>query len=255
MSTTHAEMDTQIDHEQQPGNGPTVGTPSTLDPASLTACIETALVTAQRPLALGRLCQLMTEAGMPEAAASPNHVKEAIEKLNQAYAQHGRAFRIEAVAGGFRVMTLGEFAPVAAVVRGLSESARLSRAAVETLAIVAYRQPVTRVDIESIRGSATGEVLRTLLEKRLVTIVGRAEELGRPMLYGTTRRFLEVFGLASVRDLPPAGEGAAGARESGRSLAEIAEAKPGRVDIQEDAEHPAGDGASEPTAHARDEEH
>lgn len=255
MSTMHAaEMDTETEHHGQTGESAPPGAAAPLDPVSITACVETALVTAQRPLAVGRLSQLMIEAGMPEAAASPNLVKEAIDKLNEAYAQHGRAFRIESVAGGYRVMTLGEFAPVAAAVRGLSESTRLSRAAVETLAIVAYRQPVTRVDIESIRGSATGEVLRTLLEKRLVTIVGRAEELGRPMLYGTTKRFLEVFGLASVRDLPPAGEGIAGAKESGKRLAAIAEAKPERVAVDDDAAKAGGEAASEPAALERTEE-
>lgn len=208
----------------------------TLDPATLTACVETALLTSQRPLGLGRIGQMIAEAGMPEAAASPNLVKAAIEQLNSEYEASGRAFRIESVAGGFRVMTLGAYAPVAAAVRGLAESTRLSRAAIETLAIVAYRQPVTRVDIESIRGSATGEVLRTLMEKRLVTIVGRAEELGRPMLYGTTKRFLEIFGLSSIRDLPPAAESVAGSRDSGRKLEAIAEAKPGLVEIDDSPE-------------------
>jgi segregation and condensation protein B len=208
-----------------------------LDPATFTACVETALITTQRPLGLGRISQIIIEAGMPEAAAAPNAVNAAIEQLNADYTNTNRAFRIESVAGGFRMMTLGDFAPVAAAVRGLSESTRLSRAAIETLAIVAYRQPVTRVDIESIRGSATGEVLRTLLDKRLVTIVGRAEELGRPMLYGTTKRFLEIFGLSSIRDLPPAAEGLATARDSGRKLESIAEAKlgGGTVEIDDSA--------------------
>lgn len=220
----------ETDLEQPPARA------ATLDPATLAACVETALLTAQRPLGLGRIGQMIIEAGMPEAAAAPTLVKAAIEQLNTEYQSTGRAFRIESVAGGFRVMTLGDFAPVAAAVRGLAESTRLSRAAIETLAIVAYRQPVTRVDIESIRGSATGEVLRTLMEKRLVTIVGRAEELGRPMLYGTTKRFLEVFGLSSIRDLPPAAEGLNGTRESSRKLEAIAEAKPGLVEIDDSAE-------------------
>lgn len=157
----------------------------------------------------GRIAQTLVESGLPESACSAASIRHAIETLNRSYEQSGRAFRIEAVAGGYRVMTLARFAPVVAVLRGQRENSRLSRAAVETLAIIAYRQPITRVDIESIRGAATGEVLRTLLEKRLIAIVGRAEELGRPMLYGTSRRFLEVFGLASLKDLPPAGENGA----------------------------------------------
>ena len=81
-------------------------------------------------------------------------------------------------------------------------SGRLSRAALETLSIIAYRQPVTRASLEAIRGVACGEILRALLERRLVMIKGRAEELGRPMLYGTTKHFLDVFGLSSLKDLP-----------------------------------------------------
>src|SRR5690606_7991210 len=83
---------------------------------------------------------------------------------------------------------------------------RLSRAAIETLAIIAYRQPITRAELEAIRGVACGEVLRSLLERRMIQIAGRAEEVGRPMLYGTTRQFLDTFGLASLKDLPASGE-------------------------------------------------
>ncbi len=218
-----------------------------LDPASLMGCIEAALFTAQRPMALGRLCQTLIEAGMPEEAASPANVKAGIASLNEAYGSGGRAFRIESVAGGFRVMTLGAYAPVAASVRGLTESTRLSRAAIETLAIIAYRQPITRVDIESIRGSATGEVLRTLLEKRLVTIVGRAEELGRPMLYGTTKRFLEVFGLSSLRDLPAAGPGGLG---SGGLGPEGSGVDPGSAVLSTPTE-PVADAGAESVAEAK----
>lgn len=99
-------------------------------------------------------------------------------------------------------MARPEFGGVLASLHGMKEQQSLSRAALETLAIIAYRQPITRADLEAIRGVACGEVLRSILEKRLIDIVGRAEELGRPMLYGTTKRFLESFGLASIKDLP-----------------------------------------------------
>ena len=180
--------------------------PGLIDPARLDQALETALLTADRPMPPGKLAQALDEAGVPAQSATAAAVKSAVERLNESYSGSGRAFRIENVAGGFRLMTLPEFVNVVVAVRGLRESQRLSRAGVETLAIVAYRQPITRSEIESIRGSASGEVLRTLLEKRLVAIVGRAEELGRPMLYGTSRRFLEVFGLSSLRDLPPISE-------------------------------------------------
>jgi segregation and condensation protein B len=129
-------------------------------------------------------------------------VREAIAKLNAVYEQTGRAFRIEQVAGGYRVMTLAKHAAVLERFHGGRERSALSKAALETLAIVAYKQPLTRAGLEAIRGVACGEILRALLERRLITIVGRAEELGRPILYGTSKRFLETFGLGSLKDLP-----------------------------------------------------
>lgn len=129
-------------------------------------------------------------------------IREAVAQLNAVYEQSGRAFRIEQVAGGYRVMTLAKHAAVLERFHGGRERSALSKAAIETLAIVAYKQPLTRAGLEAIRGVACGEILRALLERRLVTIVGRAEELGRPILYGTSKRFLETFGLGSLKDLP-----------------------------------------------------
>ena len=135
-------------------------------------------------------------------SCTPADVRAAAARLNEAYAAGGRTFRLELLAGGYRLMTLPEMAPALAAFHKARSSSKLTRAGVETLAIIAYRQPVTRAELEAIRGVACGEVLKTLMERRLVTITGRAEELGRPMLYGTTRQFLELFGLASVKDLP-----------------------------------------------------
>ena len=173
----------------------------------LPAAVEAALLASDRPLSLARIAETLglggeTRKGSPGAAA----VRGAIDALNAEYTRSGRSFRVEQVAGGWRVMTLPEYAPVVAAVQASRASGRLSRAAVETLAVIAYRQPITRAEIEAIRGVACGEVLRTLLERRLVVIAGRAEELGRPMLYGTSRQFLETFGLASIKDLPTAGD-------------------------------------------------
>ncbi len=139
------------------------------------------------------------------AAPTPTGlVRQAVELLNTQYEQTARSFRIQAIAGGFRVMTLPKFVPVLEQYHGKRERHGVSRAALETLAIIAYKQPMTRASLEAIRGVACGEVLRSLIERRLVTIVGRAEELGRPMLYGTTKAFLETFGLATLKDLPTA---------------------------------------------------
>ena len=146
----------------------------------------------------------------PATARARKHaigrLTEAISQLNTNYEETGRAFRIEALASGYQVLTLPTFGPLLARLKGERQQSRLSQAALETLAIIAYRQPILRADLESIRGVACGEVLKSLMDRRLVRIVGRAEEVGRPMLYGTTREFLRVFGLASPTELPQAKE-------------------------------------------------
>lgn len=166
----------------------------------LAGAVEALVLSCDRPVTAQKLAAAL---GLEPVGAS-KAIERAVETLNEQYRQTGRSFRIEAVAGGYRALTAPEYAPVLAAMHGLRESQNLSRAAVESLAIIAYRQPITRANIEAIRGVASGEVLRSLLEKRLIDITGRAEELGRPMLYGTSRRFLEHFGLASIKDLPAA---------------------------------------------------
>src|SRR5207248_347932 len=126
--------------------------------------------------------------------------------LNEQYETSGRAFRIEQVAGGFQILTLPEFGDALKRLHQKEVDAKLTKAALETLAIIAYKQPILRADVESIRGVACGETIRSLMEKHLVKIAGRAEEPGRPILYGTTKRFLELFGLNNLKDLPQ-GEG------------------------------------------------
>ena len=131
-------------------------------------------------------------------------VREAIDTLNQQYAASNRTFRIESVAGGRQMLTIAAYGPILSRMRGQRAQTRLSQAALETLAIIAYKQPMLRAQLEAIRGVACGEVLRSLMERRLVKITGRAEEVGRPMLYGTTPEFLRVFGIANLSDLPQA---------------------------------------------------
>jgi len=159
-----------------------------------TARVEAVLVTSDRPVRLSRLTDVT---GL--AAAD---VKSAIEQLNDAYQRDGRVFRIVSLADGWQMMTEPEVAPVLTRLLAAKQQSRLTQAAMETLSIIAYRQPVLRAEIEAIRGVACGEVLRGLLERRLVRIAGRAEELGRPMLYGTSREFLRIFGLSGIDDLP-----------------------------------------------------
>ena len=131
-------------------------------------------------------------------------VREACDTLNQQYAATNRAFRIESVSGGRQMLTIAAFGQIVTRLKGQRAQTRLSQAALETLAIIAYRQPILRAQLEAIRGVACGEVLKSLMERRLVKIVGRAEEVGRPMLYGTTPEFLRVFGIANLSDLPQA---------------------------------------------------
>lgn len=159
--------------------------------------IEALLFTADRPLSDSRIADLL---GLD--VASPSAVAEAIDELNRSYAHTGRVFRIEPMAGGRRVLTMSEFGPLIERLRGSREHAKLSQAALETLAIIAYRQPALRAELEAIRGVACGEVLKTLIDRRLVRVTGRAEIVGRPLLYGTSREFLQVFGLQSLDDLP-----------------------------------------------------
>lgn len=164
-------------------------------PEDLAARVEAALLTADGALSAGKLGEAL--GGVPGSA-----IKDAVGSLNEVYTSTGRSFRIEQVAGGFQVMTLPEYADVLAALHKARSQSKLTPAAMETLAIVAYKQPIVRAEVESIRGVASGEVLRSLMDRHLIKIVGRAEELGRPMLYGTTKTFLEVFGLANLSDLP-----------------------------------------------------
>ncbi len=122
--------------------------------------------------------------------------------MNSQYESTGRSFRIDQVAGGYQLLTLPEFGEALRLLHQKEIDAKLTKAALETLAIIAYKQPILRADIEAIRGVACGETIRSLMEKHLVKIAGRAEEPGRPILYGTTKRFLELFGLNTLKDLP-----------------------------------------------------
>lgn len=129
-------------------------------------------------------------------------VEEAVEQLRQAYEEEGHAFQIYEIAGGYQILTRPELAPYLERFETVSQPSRLSGPALEVLAIVAYRQPIGRAEIEHIRGVGSAGVLRTLQERDLVEVVGRAEGLGRPLLYGTTARFLDHFGFRSLDDLP-----------------------------------------------------
>jgi segregation and condensation protein B len=171
-------------------------------PRDLVGAVEALLWAAQEPLNLKKIVAITGASGVGE-------VRDAVAKLRGRFAARRSAIELVEVAGGLRLTTRQAYAPwLQRLFESPAAGARLSGAAAETLAIVAYRQPVVRAEVEAIRGVGCGDVLRQLLEVDLLRIVGRSEELGRPLLYGTTGRFLELYGLGSLEDLPDRGEGA-----------------------------------------------
>lgn len=207
--------------------------------------IEVIVFSSDRPLPDARLAELLE---LPAEPAPTAVIEVAMGRLNDEFERTGRVFRIRRLAGGWRAMVQPRHHDLVERLKGQRNQAKLSPAALETLAIVAYRQPIVRAEIEAIRGVASGEVLRSLMERRLVRITGRAEELGRPMLYGTTREFLQVFGLATLADLPQRREFAADAASSKKPSKKNA-APPSNAAAAGDASPPVpSDGATGSTS-------
>jgi segregation and condensation protein B len=177
-----------------PGNGTGDGGTPGPSPRQI---LEALLFAADEPLTLDRLREC---AGLEDG----KEAREVLEDLRREYDAGGRAFALEEVAGGWQLLTRAVFAPHLARLKRRPDRSRLTGAALETLAVIAYRQPVLRTDVERVRGVACGDMLRTLMERDLVRVAGRAEEPGSPLLYGTTTRFLAEFGLRSLKDLPTA---------------------------------------------------
>ncbi len=159
------------------------------------ARLEAALMLADEPLHARKLAAIADLADSAEA-------RKFIDELKELYDADGTAFQIEEIAGGFQLLTRPVYHPWLNRLRRTSNDLRLSPAALETLAIIAYRQPIMRAEVENIRGVQCGELLGHIMEKGLIKITGRHESLGRPVLYGTTKKFLQVFGLNSLKDLP-----------------------------------------------------
>lgn len=174
------------------------------------AFVEAALLAADEPLTLRRLA---AAAGLIDQA----EVRQLVRRLQTLYEQDGTAFQVEELAGGFQLLTRPMYHPWLARLRRAGNEMRLSAAARETLAIIAYRQPIARADVEAIRGVQSADILHQLMEKGLVRIAGREESLGRPVLYGTTKKFLQVFGLRNLHELPQAEELIDPARKRGKS--------------------------------------
>jgi segregation and condensation protein B len=157
--------------------------------------IEALLFASEAPLSASDLARA-------DEALDEERVEAAIAELRAEYDREARAFTIAEIAGGWQMLTRPEFAPVLERFDSVPGVHRLSGPALETLAIIAYRQPVGRAEVEEIRGVGAGGVLRTLQERGLIGVTGRGDGLGRPLLYGTTTFFLQHFGFRSLDDLP-----------------------------------------------------
>lgn len=169
--------------------------PDREDADSKLARLEAVLFLASEPLSTRKLAKLAKLADGTEARTK-------LKQLAKRYDQRASAMQIVNVAGGVQLLTRPLLADWIRRLHGGPEEMRMSAPALETLSVVAYQQPVMRAEVEAVRGVQCGEILRVLMERDLLRIVGRAEELGRPFLYGTTKRFLQVFGLRRLEDLP-----------------------------------------------------
>ena len=161
---------------------------------NIKAIIEALVLVSETPLALEKICAVLAE-------VEKSQVQDALDKLIAEYEDRQSGICLQEVAGGYQFRTRVELANWVKKLRG-SKPVSLSPASLETLAVVAYRQPIVKAEIESIRGVDVSAPLRGLLDKKLVRIVGRKDVPGKPMIYGTTRKFLEVFNLKDLSELP-----------------------------------------------------
>lgn len=173
-----------------------VSDPALSDVRALKGILEALLFVTPDPIPVTRFLALL-------GAVTKQEVDQALASLSHDYEQEGRGLQLAEVAGGYRIVTKAEFAPWLKRLEKVKAPSKLSRSALESLAIIAYKQPIVRGEVEQIRGVETSGVIRTLLERKLVRIVGRKEEPGRPIMYGTTKVFLEHFGLRDLSQLPP----------------------------------------------------
>jgi len=159
------------------------------------SAVEALILASPEPLPGRKICQFIED-------LTPAQVAEAVANVNSRYAASGSSFRIREIAGGYQFYILPEYVGFVEDMFSRRRKLRLTRPALETVAIIAYRQPCTKTDIEHIRGVASDGVIKTLLEKNIITVMGRADGVGKPLQYGTTSEFLKFFGLNSLNDLP-----------------------------------------------------
>ncbi|MCL6494980.1 MAG: SMC-Scp complex subunit ScpB [Ignavibacterium sp.] len=164
--------------------------------------IEALIFSSDEPLTNAEIIKAIKGIDGEDSEISSADINSAVDSLNQEYETSGRAVKIVKIAGGYLFATREEYAKYIGYLSSEKSKRRLSQAALETLAIIAYKQPITKPELESIRGVNSDYILATLLDKKLITISGRAETIGRPLLYTTTDEFLKYFGLNSLSDLP-----------------------------------------------------
>ncbi len=167
----------------------------------LARAVEALVFATNEPVAADQIAEVFAEITR-EARPSPEQIQQTVDRLNASYEQEGRALRIRAWAGGFRMSTTEEVAPYLKAFFRHDRQRRLTRSLMETLAILTYKQPATKPEIDYVRGVDSDYALRRLLDIGLIDIVGRSQSVGRPLLYGTTSHFLEAFGLSDLDDLP-----------------------------------------------------
>ena len=164
--------------------------------------IESLILASDESIPASEIINAIKEIDGDETEITVSDVNEAVDELNKYFEENDRSFQIVRIANGFTFATKTEYAKYVGFLSTEKSKRRLSQAALETLAIIAYKQPITKPEIEQIRGVNTDYMINTLLEKNLVTIKGRAETIGRPLLYSTTDEFLKYFGLNTIADLP-----------------------------------------------------
>ncbi len=167
-----------------------------------TSVIEALIFSSDEPISENEIIRAIKGIDGEEIEINSDDVHSAVDELNKKYDENGNSFKIRKIANGFIFATTEINAKYVGFLSSEKSKRRLSQAALETLAIIAYKQPVTKPELEQIRGVNSDYILNTLLEKNLITITGRAETIGRPLLYGTTTEFLKYFGLYNLSDLP-----------------------------------------------------
>ena len=185
----------------------------------LAKLLEAALFSSAHPVALSDLKTMITD-----AETTPEDVVNALNELRHHYDDDGHGVELIEVAGGWQILTRPEYTETIERAQLAARPQRLSAAALETLAIIAYRQPIGRAEIEEIRGVGCGQMLKSLHERELIEVVGRGEGMGRPLHYGTTPAFLEQFALRHLGELPRADELAVALRNTNSQTAPAAQA-------------------------------